>query len=154
MKIVHRHHHEWLMYNHAWDPISGSALVDQPSPNPEARSCCQKAGFAASTAYHLKTYHCTDFCHHWSSNVFIFFTNPMVCMKLVEGGKDSAGLTRLMADAASLNPRCTAALCNLTIFSNTEILMLSCANNILALQHRAVFSRVCLWRLGSEWVCD
>lgn len=54
MEILHRHHHDWLIYNHAWDPISGSALVDEPTLNPEAWGHCQKAGFAASTACHLK----------------------------------------------------------------------------------------------------
>ena len=64
MEIVQRHYHEWLIYNHAWDPISGSALEDEPTLNPEAESHCQKAGFTASTAYHLKTYHCTGSGHH------------------------------------------------------------------------------------------
>lgn len=54
MEILHRHHREWLIHNHAWDPISGSALVDEPALNPEAWGHCQKAGFAASTACHLK----------------------------------------------------------------------------------------------------
>lgn len=79
MEIVHRHYHEWLIYNHAWDPISGSALVGEPTLNPKGRGHCQKAGFTASTAYHLKMYHCAGSAHHRRllEKKLMWFTNTL-----------------------------------------------------------------------------
>lgn len=37
-KIVHHHHHECLIYNPAWDPVSGPALVDEPGLGPLPKS--------------------------------------------------------------------------------------------------------------------
>lgn len=42
MKLVHCHYHEWLIYVHVWEPISGSALVDSPSLNPEAWAAAKR----------------------------------------------------------------------------------------------------------------
>lgn len=122
------------MYNHAWDPISGSALVDQPSLNPEAWSCCQKAGFVASRAYHLRTYHRTDLCHHrrlFKRSQHFFYHTECVQYEAQRGREGFCGINRLIAEAELQNSRCTATLCNLIIFSNTETLMLFLTNNML-----------------------
>lgn len=145
----------WYIITHC-DPISTSALADEPTLTSNAWSKCQKAGFTASLSFENVPLHWLGWSLKAICKEVMWCTNRLRANVYCTPGKcwDGSGINRLMTDAGSQNSRRAVALFNLTSFSNTEILMLSCTNKNFGFLNQVVFREVCLWRLGSEWVCN
>lgn len=153
--IVHHHHCECSIYNHARDPFSGSALIYEPSLNPEAEGCCQQAGFAASTAYilkHIIALTCVIIEVYLKEMGFLWKAfKPMHYVSERHSEKDGWIRDDKQIDDLRLsqNSHFAGTLCNLPISPNTEtwiffFLLLSCLNNILGSLHQVIFCRVCV----------